>query len=118
MGLAELVVAIAREQTGLLDAQHVSSSEIAHAGGADLDFDSVVAFQNYPQGGDELLTPAPGLRVTAIDAYEDPVPYPLSLTIVPGPQMRLRFDYHAERFTPERIAEIAVRFSALAGASC
>jgi amino acid adenylation domain-containing protein len=118
IGLAEVVAAIAHEQLALLDAQHLTLTDIAGASGADLDFDSVLAFQNYPQGGDELLTPAPGVRVVAIGAYEDPVPYPLCLTIVPGPQMRLRFDYHAERFPPDRIVEIAERFSALAGASC
>ncbi|WP_306338897.1 non-ribosomal peptide synthetase, partial [Streptomyces sp. KL118A] len=119
---ADLAGRVQAEQGALLPHQHLSLTEIQRVagtggrdgrggkdgrggrGGKDGLFDTVVAFENYlaprtasPASTDEDA----GLRVTGA-AGHDGAHYPLSLVVVPGPELRLRLDHRADSYaSPE-----------------
>ncbi|WP_436849154.1 amino acid adenylation domain-containing protein [Streptomyces atriruber] len=108
---ADLAGRVQAEQGALLPHQHLSLTEIQRvagaggavaAGGTGGLFDTVVAFENYL--APRTANPADegdGLRVTGA-AGHDGAHYPLSLVVVPGPELRLRLDHRTDSYaSPE-----------------
>jgi amino acid adenylation domain-containing protein/non-ribosomal peptide synthase protein (TIGR01720 family) len=67
-------------------------------------FDSLIVFQNYASGGaTERLSD--GVTVEVADAPES-TNYPLTLTVVPGSQLRLKMLYRPEQFESANIRRV------------
>jgi non-ribosomal peptide synthase protein (TIGR01720 family) len=67
-------------------------------------FDSLIVFQNYASGGaTERLSD--GVTVEVVDAPES-TNYPLTLTVVPGSQLRLKMLYRPEQFESANIRRV------------
>ncbi|QES44575.1 hypothetical protein DEJ49_29470 [Streptomyces venezuelae] len=108
---AGLAGRVQEEQGALLPHQHVSLTEIQRVAGAGGSggvgglFDTVVAFENYlsprtahSADGDGDGDGEGGLRVTGATGY-DGAHYPLTLVVVPGPELRLRLDHRTDSYT-------------------
>ncbi len=67
-------------------------------------FDSLIVFQNYASGGaTERLSES--VTVEVVDAPES-TNYPLTLTVVPGSQLRLKMLYRPEQFEAANIRRV------------
>ncbi|WP_308295656.1 non-ribosomal peptide synthetase [Streptomyces odontomachi] len=101
-----------RRRTGLLPHEYVSLTEIQQAVGMGELFDTVLVFENYPMDPSELDAPAPGLRVTGLQA-EDATHYPLSLMVLPGERLRLVVSIDPDRYTAHDAIVVAARIEGL-----
>ncbi|WP_431037569.1 non-ribosomal peptide synthase/polyketide synthase [Streptomyces sp. P6-2-1] len=118
--LGTLLERLQREQSALLDHQHIGLAEIqrlaGHAGEGEL-FDTLVVFENYP-ADDDLSDPTGTVRLTG-HTFHDAVHYPLALIVKPGRRLDLRLKHHAERVDAAAVRLIAERLTrvldALAG---
>nr|WP_098027311.1 amino acid adenylation domain-containing protein [Streptomyces sp. st115] len=114
VSLVGLLEQIQDQQAELMDHHHVGLSGIAARTGLGELFDTLLVFENYPLDPSTLDLPGTGLRAT--DArVRDAAHYPLSLAVVPGDELELRFDYRPERFTADRVEAIGDRLHALLG---
>ncbi|WP_137235761.1 amino acid adenylation domain-containing protein, partial [Streptomyces sp. BPSDS2] len=114
MSLGGLLGQIQDQQAELMDHHHIGLSGIAARTGLGDLFDTLLVFENYPLDPSTLDLPGTGLR--AADArVRDAAHYPLSLAVVPGDELELRFDYRPERFTAGRVEAIGDRLHALLG---
>ncbi|WP_368857955.1 amino acid adenylation domain-containing protein [Streptomyces sp. 43Y-GA-1] len=114
LSLVGLLEQIQDQQAELMDHHHVGLSGIAARTGLGELFDTLLVFENYPLDPSTLDLPGTGLRAT--DArVRDAAHYPLSLAVVPGDELELRFDYRPERFTADRVEAIGDRLHALLG---
>ncbi|MFI1935555.1 amino acid adenylation domain-containing protein, partial [Streptomyces sp. NPDC020330] len=108
----ELLTRIQDEQSRLLGHHHLGLADIRRLTGADELFDTLAVFENYPEGYDSLRSPSGDLRVTGVDG-RDATHYPLTLTAIPGAELRLRLGYRADVFGPDEIERIALRLRRL-----
>ncbi|MFP8885344.1 amino acid adenylation domain-containing protein [Streptomyces mangrovi] len=95
--VGDLVVRVQREQTALMEHQHVRLSDVQRwSGHAEL-FDTTMAFENYPV--DDLAAAGSfghaGLRVEGGSGITT-THFPLSLYALPGPALRLRLDHRPD----------------------
>ncbi|WP_394827252.1 amino acid adenylation domain-containing protein [Pendulispora albinea] len=67
-------------------------------------FESLLVFENYP-ADPRAYQGLPGLAVRDV-AFEEQTNYPLTLTVVPGPELRLRLAYDRRRFDREGAAHV------------
>ncbi|MFG3288621.1 non-ribosomal peptide synthase/polyketide synthase [Streptomyces sp. NPDC048179] len=108
--LGAVLERLQREQSALLDHQHLGLAEIqraaGHAGGGEL-FDTLVVFENYPAEPD-LTDPTGTVRLTG-HAFHDAVHYPLALIVKPGRRLDLRLKHHAHRVPAEAVQRLADR---------
>ncbi|MFE7619107.1 amino acid adenylation domain-containing protein [Streptomyces sp. NPDC057496] len=118
--LTDFLRRLQREQSALLDHQHLRLADIQGlAGGGEL-FDSVMAFENYPAGpaeepaGDFPTTPG-RVRVVASKMH-DAMHYPLGLLASPGPPVRFRLGHRPSAVTPHRAAALRDRLLRLVDA--
>ncbi|WP_216897108.1 non-ribosomal peptide synthetase [Nocardia alni] len=89
--VAELLARVQREQTRLMDHQHIGLAAIHQAVGLAELFDTLTVFESYPIDREALSRSldSAGLRVPDIDGT-DATPYPLNLMVVPQPGDTLR----------------------------
>ncbi|MEV5840822.1 non-ribosomal peptide synthase/polyketide synthase [Streptomyces sp. NPDC051985] len=108
--LGAVLERLQREQSALLDHQHLGLAEIqraaGHAGGGEL-FDTLVVFENYPAEPD-LTDPTGTVRLTG-HAFHDAVHYPLALIVKPGRRLDLRLKHHAHRVPADAVQRLADR---------
>ncbi|MGH3781717.1 MAG: AMP-binding protein, partial [Pseudonocardiaceae bacterium] len=90
-------------------AQLQTFSEIP--GGTSL-FDSLVIFENYPINNQAATTH--GLQLHELHASET-TNYPLTLIVVPGPQLSLQLGYDPDLFDPATIERMAAHLQMLLG---
>ena len=111
---ASMVRRLQSEQAKLLDHHHVGLAELQrHMGLGEL-FDVAYVFENYPvpQGPRQAE-----LQVQAIEG-RDPTHFALTLAVVPGRCLALRFTYRSDIFSAESAQALAERFvRLLVGAS-
>ncbi|MBB5935020.1 amino acid adenylation domain-containing protein [Streptomyces zagrosensis] len=90
--LATLLSTLQHEQARLLPHHNLGLTEIQQLAGSGPLFDTLMVFQNYPERPtDDTAQP----RI--IDAYDiDATHYPLGLTVLPGPDLRLRLDHQSD----------------------
>ncbi|MER5528768.1 non-ribosomal peptide synthase/polyketide synthase [Streptomyces sp. NPDC002677] len=110
--LGAVLERLQREQSALLDHQHLGLAEIqraaGHAGGGEL-FDTLVVFENYPADS-HLTDPTGTVRLTG-HAFHDAVHYPLALVVKPGRRLDLRLKHHAERLSADAAGTLADRLT-------
>ncbi|MGW4446749.1 non-ribosomal peptide synthase/polyketide synthase [Streptomyces sp. NPDC004682] len=110
--LGALLERLQREQSALLDHQHLGLAEIqrvvGHPGGGEL-FDTLVVFENYP--AEPHLTDPTGTVGIAGHAFHDTVHYPLALIVKPGKRLDLRLKHHAGRLSGEAVQTLADRLT-------
>ncbi|HTO67434.1 MAG TPA: amino acid adenylation domain-containing protein [Bradyrhizobium sp.] len=99
-------------QVALLPHQHVSLTSIQRAVGLGELFDTLLAYENYPLDRAALQRPARGLAVVSVWG-SDVAHYPLSIVIVPGDQLELRFNARADIIPERTLSGIAEQFIAL-----
>ncbi|MFD1832208.1 amino acid adenylation domain-containing protein [Streptomyces desertarenae] len=111
--VGDLVVRIQREQTALMEHQHVRLSDIQRWSGQAELFDTSTAFENYP--ADDLAAVGSrdhaGLRVEGGSGVTTNH-FPLSLYALPGPALRLRLDHRPDAVdhdTARRAADLLGR---------
>ncbi|MCA1694322.1 MAG: condensation domain-containing protein, partial [Actinobacteria bacterium] len=73
-------------------------------------FDSLVVFENYPINNEAATTH--GLQLRELAAIET-TNYPLTLLVIPGPQLSLRLGYDPTLFNPNTIERMAQRLQIL-----
>ncbi|MFE9727905.1 amino acid adenylation domain-containing protein [Streptomyces sp. NPDC005794] len=95
--VGDLVVRLQREQTVLMEHQHVRLSDIQRWSDQAVLFDTSTAFENYP--ADDLAAVSSsdhaGLRVEGGSGITTNH-FPLSLYALPGPALRLRLDHRPD----------------------
>ncbi|SDM58248.1 amino acid adenylation domain-containing protein [Allokutzneria albata] len=90
--VAELMSSVHSARTSMMDHDYLGLSDIQRAAGHGELFDTVVVFENYPlgEGADES-------DLQVVESYGTDAPhYPLSLAIMPGPELGLRIQYRAD----------------------
>ncbi|GAA3988736.1 hypothetical protein GCM10022247_04010 [Allokutzneria multivorans] len=94
--VSELMSTVHDARTALLDHDYLGLSDIQRAAGQSELFDTVVVFENYPLGsGGE------NSELQVVESYGTDAPhYPLSLAIMPGPELGLRVQFRAELLEP------------------
>ncbi|SFL36018.1 amino acid adenylation domain-containing protein [Streptomyces pini] len=118
--LTDFLRRLQREQSALLDHQHLRLADIQNLAGRGELFDSMMAFENYPAGpaeepaGKFPATP-PRVRVAA-SKMRDAMHYPLGLLVSPGPPMRFRIGHRPSAVTSRRAAALRDRLLRLADA--
>ncbi|GAA3021284.1 amino acid adenylation domain-containing protein [Streptomyces fulvorobeus] len=109
-----------REQSALLDHQHLRLADIQRQAGRGELFDSVMAFENYPDGSaEEPSDPsadAPGRVRVVASKMRDAMHYPLGLLASPGPPMRFRLGHRPSAVTPRLAAALRDRLLRLVDA--
>ncbi|WP_344531033.1 amino acid adenylation domain-containing protein [Streptomyces albiaxialis] len=105
---ARILEELQERQAALLAHQHLGLTRIQQCVDATELFDTVLVFENYPLDPGEMEEPAPGLRITDLQA-KDATHYPLSLTVLPGESLRLDLGYAPDLYAPGQAAEIAAR---------
>ncbi|WP_413805973.1 non-ribosomal peptide synthase/polyketide synthase [Streptomyces sp. OE57] len=98
--VAELLAELQERQSGLLDHQHLSLTEIQRQAGPGATFDTIMAFENHPLGAQDSTAATAGLRITGT-AMRESTNFPLSLGVHPTEALRLRLDYRPDLFDPE-----------------
>nr|QEO73684.1 AMP-dependent synthetase and ligase [uncultured bacterium] len=88
--------AVQAEQARLFDHHHLPLAEIQRIAAVGELFDTLLVFENYPLDGF-------GTSIRAVER-RDATHYPLSLTVVPGERMLLRFAHRLDTELVERIS--------------
>ncbi|MET4612838.1 amino acid adenylation domain-containing protein/non-ribosomal peptide synthase protein (TIGR01720 family) [Rhodococcus sp. PvR044] len=100
------------EQSRLLEHQYIGLSELRRLTGLQELFDTLVVFENYPIGEGAVADPTGRLEITGITFEENP-PYPVTLIVAPGDELRLEVKYQAavvDSATANRLADGMVSF--------
>ncbi|HWG99483.1 MAG TPA: AMP-binding protein, partial [Pilimelia sp.] len=90
-----LLARVQDEQARLLEHRHLGLAAIQRLAGLGELFDTLAVFENYPFDPAGVHEPAPGLRLVDVDGTEANH-YPLSVTAVPGPRLRLTLGYRTD----------------------
>ncbi len=110
--VATALTGFQQAQSALLGHQHLELGEIQRATGTGDLFDTLVVFENYPVPADGTGTgTGTGLRVRNGGGHGgDASHYPLSLLVLPGRRLTLRFGYRPDAFGPDAVDAVARRF--------
>ena len=95
--LHDLLQEMQDSQSKLIAHQYLGLTEIQQVTGLGELFDTLMVFENYPVDHRSLSADADGIRLANVRGY-DATHYPLSLTVQPGEQLQLRFDYRPDLF--------------------
>ncbi|NUS89914.1 MAG: amino acid adenylation domain-containing protein, partial [Streptomyces sp.] len=107
--IGALLKRVQQEQTELLAHQHLGLADIQKAVGLGELFDTVIVFENYPVDLPDADGPSGELQFTKEDTRSGNH-YPLTLAVVPGRQLHLRFDYRGDLFDQATVEALAGRF--------
>ncbi|MGW3572555.1 AMP-binding protein, partial [Streptomyces sp. NPDC000941] len=107
--ISALLKRVQQEQTELLAHQHLGLADIQKAVGLGELFDTVIVFENYPVDLPDADGPSGELQFTKEDTRSGNH-YPLTLAVVPGRQLHLRFDYRGDLFDRATVEALAGRF--------
>ncbi|MDN3356468.1 non-ribosomal peptide synthetase [Actinomadura sp. DC4] len=110
--VTDLLADLQARQSALMDHQYLGLAEIQKLAGPGAAFDTLIAYESYPVDPAGLPAAADGLRVTPAIGGLEATHYPLSLTVLPGEELRLRLTYRPDLFderTAERLADRLVR---------
>jgi amino acid adenylation domain-containing protein len=98
--LSGLLRRVQEGYVALLDHHHLGLADIQRAVGVPELFDTLVVFENYP--ADTGSSGAEGrLRIVG-SSGRDATHYPVTLVAFPGPRLRFRLAYRADRFDADR----------------
>lgn len=103
-----------KEQSALMDHQHLGLAAVQKLAGLGDLFDSVVVFESYPEAEPESVPDGARLRVTELSG-RDAMHYPLTLVAVPGDRLAFRLDYQRGVLDHDHARELADRLVRLLG---
>jgi amino acid adenylation domain-containing protein/thioester reductase-like protein len=110
--LLDVLTAHQERQAALLEHQHTGLTAIQSAAGLGTLFDTLLVFENYPLDAEALRDAQAGLpgglRVTGVHGF-DAAHYPLTITVAPGPKLRLTFSHRDDVFDEESVRPIVER---------
>ncbi|MQS37969.1 condensation domain-containing protein, partial [Streptomyces katsurahamanus] len=112
--VAELLTELQAEQSALLDYQYLSLSEVQRQAGAGASFDTLLAFENFPSGGQGRLPEPAELRVVE-SGIQESINYPLGLVAGPIGGLKMRLNYRPDLFDAEEARGILDRLVRLLG---
>ncbi|MGK5549592.1 amino acid adenylation domain-containing protein, partial [Streptomyces sp. URMC 127] len=92
---AQMLARLQAEQSALLEHQHLGLAGIQRLTGMPELFNTTTVFENYPLDATTLEEVHPGLRVRNVSA-SDGTHYPVSLAVVPGRRLHLRWKYRPD----------------------
>ncbi|WP_433566166.1 amino acid adenylation domain-containing protein [Nocardia sp. CA-151230] len=114
--VADLLHAVQAEQAEMIEHHQLGLTEIhAAAGLRDMLFDTVVVFESYPVDAEQLdaaLAALDGMTGARLE-LTDGTHYPLSVTVDPGPQLRVRIGYLRSAFDESQVVEIGAAMRGL-----
>ncbi|MDT0478505.1 condensation domain-containing protein, partial [Streptomyces sp. DSM 41014] len=112
--LLDFLTRVQREQSELLDHQYLSLADIQQTAGIGELFDTTTVYENYPLNAEEFVDPVDTLSIESFTAYGDGIThYPLTLAVVPGPELQLKLGYRPDLFDQEAVDGIASRLVAV-----
>ncbi|MFC9328959.1 amino acid adenylation domain-containing protein [Kitasatospora sp. NPDC057015] len=117
--LAQSAAETQTRQAELLAHQHLGLGAVQRV--AEVDgalFDTLLVVENYQGGGDalaEALGSVEGLAVTGLGA-RDATHYPLTMSVLPGADLRLELGYRTDLFEAAEAERITARYLALLAA--
>ncbi|WP_329619105.1 amino acid adenylation domain-containing protein [Streptomyces sp. NBC_01255] len=113
---AELLLDLQERQAALMDHHHLGLAEIHRAVDLPVLFDSVVVYESYPAGGDDLdeTLSAAGIAITGMD-WEAAVHYPLALFATADPDLQLMLGHRDHAFDSETVQRLAHRLTRILG---
>jgi len=100
------------QQSRLMAHQHLGLVEIQRLAGLGELFDTLMVFENYPVESSVLSGTLNGLRVSSVEG-RDATHYPLTLVVMPGSRLQLRWQYRGDLFTRETVERIGERLERL-----
>ncbi|MGN9906763.1 amino acid adenylation domain-containing protein [Phytohabitans sp. LJ34] len=102
-------------QSGLVEAQHLGLADIQRLAGLGELFDTLVVFENFPDGAAEVVGLPGDVRVVG-GGGEDATHYPLTWAVDPGTRLRLVAEYRADLFDEPAVARLGARFATVLAA--
>ncbi|MFI7394891.1 amino acid adenylation domain-containing protein [Streptomyces tendae] len=114
---ADLLLGLQERQAALMDHHFLGLAEIHRAVDLPVLFDSVVVFESYPAGGDDLdeTLNAAGIAITAMD-WEAAVHYPLALFATADPDLQLMLGHRDHAIDTATVERLAHRLTRILGA--
>ncbi|HKR96294.1 MAG TPA: condensation domain-containing protein, partial [Candidatus Angelobacter sp.] len=106
---SDLVNRLNQEQSRLLSHQYLGLVEIQRLTKLNELFDTLVVFENFPQGEEGAADSSGGMRFSLLDV-NDAAHYPLSLIIGPGQRLDMFFTYHPDHFSSNFVEILSQRF--------
>jgi amino acid adenylation domain-containing protein/non-ribosomal peptide synthase protein (TIGR01720 family) len=106
LAASELLANIQQNQSHMSPYEHLGLAEIQRAANVHELFDTLMVFENYP-----TITSADtrhALQVTAVEGH-DATHYPLAITIIPGPRLRVTLEVAPILGAPQLIGEQLLR---------
>ncbi|WP_189986788.1 amino acid adenylation domain-containing protein [Streptomyces capoamus] len=100
------------QQVRLMDHQHVGLTDIQALAGRGPLFDTLLLFENYAVDTAGVESTLAGASVTA-GSGRDATHYPLTLTMAPGPRMRLKLGYRPDLFDEAEVRDLVARLTRL-----
>jgi len=110
--LRELLARVQKEQSDLIEHQHLGLSEIQNLVGLGELFDTLIVLENYPLDRDAFRGTAVGARVSTLES-RDITHYALCLAVLPGTRLHLRLAIPPGSFPREAAEGICTRFERL-----
>ena len=110
--VAALLQRLQREQSALLDHQHLGLAEIQRIAGHGELFDTLVIFENFPVGEDG---DAPDDLAVAVHSHHggDTSHYPVGLALIPGKPYQLKLSYRPDLLEREQVLRLGRRYQRL-----
>ncbi|MEK8169898.1 condensation domain-containing protein [Streptomyces sp. M19] len=97
--LTGLMSRIQEERGTLGDAEYIGVGELQRLSGVGSElFDSLYVFENYPAATTAADSGLAGLEITGTEG-QAAAHYPLTVTVLPGASLRVRFNYRPDLFT-------------------
>ncbi|MEU9118201.1 condensation domain-containing protein, partial [Streptomyces sp. NPDC048483] len=110
--LLDLVTRVQREQTALIDHQHLGLAGLQRTAGLGELFDTTTVLESYPVDPAALRTTVGGMSVLGVEGH-NATHYPLSLIVIPGPRLRLRLEYRPDVLTRDEVDALLARLRRL-----
>ncbi|MET3982551.1 non-ribosomal peptide synthase/polyketide synthase [Streptomyces sp. PvR034] len=104
--LRQLMERVQDEQSRLIAHQYLGLNDVQRLGGLGELFDTLTVVENYPHDDDDVWEPAPGLRAGVLEDH-DATHYPLTLSVLPGAQLKLRLEYRPDLLDAAQIGALA-----------
>ncbi|MGW6982593.1 amino acid adenylation domain-containing protein, partial [Streptomyces sp. NPDC054932] len=104
--LRRLLERIQDEQSRLIAHQYLGLNDVQRIAGLGELFDTLTVVENYPHDDDDVWEPAPGLRASVLEDH-DATHYPLTLSVLPGKQLKLRLEYRPDLLDAAQIDVLA-----------
>jgi non-ribosomal peptide synthetase component F len=111
--LGAWLTSLQERQARLLDAHHLSLSQILQDCGHARLFDTLMVYENYhvDSGHQSVLETAEALRIAMVEGHGgDKSHYPITLLTAPGDTLQLTFSYRPDIFTAADIERLARRY--------